>query len=41
LFKDSNILIGDEISKNAIEIKIDYLDKLKLIDILLKNQNSK
>lgn len=36
-FKDGNILIGDKASKTAIEIRIDYLERLRYIDVMLKN----
>jgi asparagine N-glycosylation enzyme membrane subunit Stt3 len=35
-FKGGNILIGDKISKTATEIPIDFLKKLKHIDVMLK-----
>ena len=35
-FKGGNILIGDKISKIAVEIPIDFLNKLRYIDVMLK-----
>lgn len=34
-FKNGNILIGDKISKIATEIRIDYLERLKFVDVML------
>src|SRR5690606_33964946 len=36
LMKNGSVLIGDEISKNALEVRIPYLEKLEKVDEFLK-----